>query len=354
MTDDLIEQYLRHFDDIYLHQCHLISPDDTLTHSILPADPSLLSTRIFHSRLKVMSLFRSFPPLDISISNVEMYGLGALLQSNVPLVYFLRYLLDHWSTENLYFYMDVELYEQMDFWIRHGNGHVRRRSIGIINRRSVISNAGNRLNAGGDAAGCQEERVMAAQRIYETYVRQNAIFEVNLVDPNDKTSREAMQRGDMDCFKKAKDQCLMILQQEFEGFRASTLYQEMISNIGDMHRALYKQEDRHEAANYILRYLECPIRNESVDHLQHELYVRQMARVICRRRLNLRFPQLKNLVPLQMNVEDERHVSPLLMKAMTNSVFVAPRVDELVRGRQNQRHNDGLDVLIEDYLRVSQ
>ena len=145
-----------------------------------------------------------------------------------------------------------------------------------------------------------------AQRIYETYIRQDAVFEVNLVGPDDQLSREAMQRGDADCFKEAKDQCLMILQHRFEGFRTSPLYQEMISNIGDMHRALYTQEHRHQAADYILRYLECPIRNEPLDQMQHERYVRQMARVICRRRLNLRFPQLKNLVPIQTDVEDDR------------------------------------------------
>ena len=192
---------------------------------------------------------------------------------------------------------------------------------------------------------------MAARRVYETYMRQDAVFEVNLVDPEDKASREAMQRGDADCFRKAKDQCLMILQHGFEGFKASPLYQEMISNIGDMHRATYTTEHRHQAADYILRYLECPVKNASADQMQHERYVRQMARVICRRRLNLRFPRLKNSVPIQTDMEIDGKVSPLLRRAMTNSVFVAPRVDELVRGRQNQQHSDGLDVLVEDHLR---
>lgn len=348
--DKYIEEYLKHFDDIYLNQCHLFS-DNTLTHSTLPSDPSILSTRIFNSRLKLISLFRSLPPFDISLSNVETYGLGALLQSNVPLVYFLRYLLDHWAAENLYFFIDVEIYEQTDFGIPYGNGYLGRRSAGAINRRS-ISSAGNRSSVISGGCTSQEQRAMAAQRIYETYIRQDAVFEVNLVGPDDRVGRDAMQRGDADCFKQAKDQCLMILQHRFEGFRTSPLYQEMISNIGDMHRALYTQDHRHQAADYILRYMECPIRNESVDQMQHERYVRQMARVICRRRLGLRFPQLKNLVPIQTDVEDDRRVSPLLMRAMTNSVFVAPRVDELVRGRQNQQHNDGLDVLVEDYLRV--
>lgn len=350
--DKYVEQYLKHFDDIYLNQCYLFS-ENTLTHSILPADPSILSTRIFNSRLKLISLFRSSPPLDISISNIETYGLGAILQSNVPLVYFLRYLLDHWAAENLYFYIDVEIYEQTDFRVPHGNGYLGRRSAGAINRHSTFSMS-NRTSVGSGGSTCQEQRAMASQRIYETYIRQDAVFEVNLVGPDDQLSREAMQHGNIDCFKEAKDQCLMILQHRFEGFRTSPLYQEMISNIGDMHRALYTQEHRHQAADYILRYLECPIRSESLDQMQHERYVRQMARVICRRRLNLRFPQLKNLVPIQTDGEDDRQVSPLLMRAMTNSVFVAPRVDELVRGRQNQQHSDGLDVLVEDYLRVNQ
>ena len=124
--DETVERYLEHFDDIYLNQCHT-SPDHTLTHSVLPTDPSVLSLRISTSRAKLLSLFRSFPPFDISLSNIEMYGLGALLQSNVPLVYFLRYLLDHLATENLYFYIDVESYEHTDFGTLNGNGHLGRR-----------------------------------------------------------------------------------------------------------------------------------------------------------------------------------------------------------------------------------
>lgn len=43
--------------------------------------------------------------VDVSVSEIKKYGLGALLQSNVPLCYFLYYLLDNYCSENL-----VQLY----------------------------------------------------------------------------------------------------------------------------------------------------------------------------------------------------------------------------------------------------
>lgn len=39
--------------------------------------------------------------VDVSVSEIKKYGLGALLQSNVPLCYFLYYLLDNYCSENL-------------------------------------------------------------------------------------------------------------------------------------------------------------------------------------------------------------------------------------------------------------
>lgn len=39
--------------------------------------------------------------LDVSVNEVQTYGLAALLQSNVPLCYFLYYLLENYCSENL-------------------------------------------------------------------------------------------------------------------------------------------------------------------------------------------------------------------------------------------------------------
>lgn len=39
--------------------------------------------------------------LDVSVAEIEKHGLAAMLESNVPLCYFLYYLLDAYSSENL-------------------------------------------------------------------------------------------------------------------------------------------------------------------------------------------------------------------------------------------------------------
>lgn len=39
--------------------------------------------------------------VDVSVNEIKKYGLSALLQSNVPLCYFLYYLLDNYCSENL-------------------------------------------------------------------------------------------------------------------------------------------------------------------------------------------------------------------------------------------------------------
>lgn len=39
--------------------------------------------------------------VDVSVREIRKHGLGALLQSNVPLCYFLYYLLDNYCSENL-------------------------------------------------------------------------------------------------------------------------------------------------------------------------------------------------------------------------------------------------------------
>lgn len=188
--------YFDHFDAIYLHHDYLPALDDTLSHDTLPTSYTALCRRMRLSREKLARFFGcSWPPYDLSLRVIERYGLAALLQSNVPLVYFLRHLLDQWAAENLFFYCDVENFEQVE----HSNAH---------------------------------NRAIAAQRIYDTFIKRDAIFEVNLVAHSDQRRHRAMLNGDAGCFEEAKEQALLILVHRFEDFKASELYQEMLSNIG--------------------------------------------------------------------------------------------------------------------------
>lgn len=117
--------------------------------------------------------------------------------------------------------------------------------------------------------------------------------------------------------------------------------------IGDMDRSLYDRHYRHQAADYILRYLECPMRSEPANSMQHEQYIRQMARVFCRRRLNVRFPRLCNLFSStaggasdgrEQGIEDTRGIE----QEMSNSIFTPPRQPHHA---QPAVELDGLDFL---------
>ena len=52
-------------------------------------------------RAKLANFFGDEPPIDISTSEIDRHGLKALLQSRVPLCYFLYMLLEDYNSENL-------------------------------------------------------------------------------------------------------------------------------------------------------------------------------------------------------------------------------------------------------------
>jgi len=55
------------------------------------------------SKKKLRQFFGKSAPVDVHINEIEKYGLSALLQSSVPLCYFLLSLLEQFSAENLFF-----------------------------------------------------------------------------------------------------------------------------------------------------------------------------------------------------------------------------------------------------------
>lgn len=61
------------------------------------------------SRKKLCDFFGELVPVDVSILEIESIGLSAMLQSSVPLCYFLHCLLENMSTENLVFLSHLDL-----------------------------------------------------------------------------------------------------------------------------------------------------------------------------------------------------------------------------------------------------
>jgi hypothetical protein len=52
-------------------------------------------------RKKLSRFFGEEAPVDVSVQEIQKYGLTALLKSNVPLTYFLYMLMEKYCSENL-------------------------------------------------------------------------------------------------------------------------------------------------------------------------------------------------------------------------------------------------------------
>jgi hypothetical protein len=50
---------------------------------------------------RLLRFFGDTPPLDVALEDLEVYGLGLILHSKLPLCYFLRSLLEDYASENL-------------------------------------------------------------------------------------------------------------------------------------------------------------------------------------------------------------------------------------------------------------
>ncbi|KAI9089623.1 RGS domain-containing protein, partial [Phlyctochytrium arcticum] len=98
---------------------------------------------------KLSKFFGTAPPLDISVPEIEKNGLKAALMSKIPLAYFLYALLEDYSCENLFFFLEVEHYVATQF---------------ADDVPVVLS------------ARC------AAQHIVDTYLSRNSNFEINIDD----------------------------------------------------------------------------------------------------------------------------------------------------------------------------
>ncbi|RKP08813.1 hypothetical protein THASP1DRAFT_15115, partial [Thamnocephalis sphaerospora] len=114
--------------------------DTLLASSIVSPDD-----RTIRSARKLAEFFGDLPPADVSVGEIERDGLCAMLRARVPLCYFLRFLLDEFSSENLFFYLEIEQYESFPFTT-------------------------------------DRERRAAANDIYRMYLSQDSQLEVNLTE----------------------------------------------------------------------------------------------------------------------------------------------------------------------------
>ncbi|KAI8363797.1 RGS domain-containing protein, partial [Choanephora cucurbitarum] len=130
---------------------------------------------------------------------IRREGLRALLLSTVPLGYFLYYLLNEYSSENLFFYLAVENYQNYEF-----SSHA--------------------------------ERVHVANKIARAYLTRNSELEVNLEDKIYRTvqqSLEKLQQEDIPSsgteFDAAKKHVFSLLNASYYRFRTTNVFNIMES-----------------------------------------------------------------------------------------------------------------------------
>ncbi|KAI7874917.1 hypothetical protein K492DRAFT_117536, partial [Lichtheimia hyalospora FSU 10163] len=80
---------------------------------------------------------------DVSIAEIRREGIKGMLQSKIPICYFLYHLLQEISSENLFFFTEIEQYESFTYM-------------------TLV------------------QQLATAQHIYDTYLSPNSHFEVNI------------------------------------------------------------------------------------------------------------------------------------------------------------------------------
>lgn len=170
------------------------------------------------SKKKIKGFFGESVKVDVSCAAIDKKGLSAMLQSNVPLCYFLFSLLEDLNAENLFFYLEVEQFEEHDFQTVKAMRH-------------------------------------SALELYNAFIKAGADFELNLEARIRDAILPRIEAGDQGCFSEARDHVVHLLEPCFSNFTLGPLYQRMLDGIGE-NTTMYTKEQRHKAIQLIVDHLD--------------------------------------------------------------------------------------------------
>lgn len=212
------------------------------------------------SKQKLRRFFGKSAPVDTSVAEVEKYGLPALLQSNVPLCYFLYSLLEQFSSENLFFYLEAEQFQTHEF---RGPGELKK----------------------------------TALQLYRAFIKCNSDFEVNIDGSTRRPIRLAIDRCEHHCFDTAKEQIQRLMEPCYLHFIASPIYRQMKKDL-EGKLVPYDMETKEQAINVLIDYLdrnmpvrkdEPPARGKEAEVQRRNNLLRAMIHAFCQTRLHLDF-----------------------------------------------------------------
>ncbi|KAL0082415.1 RGS domain-containing protein [Phycomyces blakesleeanus] len=133
----------------------------------------------------------------MTVEDIMQDGLKGMLQSKIPLGYYICHLMEEYSCENLFFYLAVEQYEHHQFETR-------------------------------------DDQHIAAKRIYSTYIAPNSQLEINLESKIHKAIVLALLDSDslLHVFEPAKHHVFELLNLSYHRFISSPLWDTMIAQCG--------------------------------------------------------------------------------------------------------------------------
>jgi len=167
--------------------------------------------------------------IDISVGEILIHGLKAMLKSKVPLCYFLHTLIEDYCCENLFFYLEIEQYKVFMF-----------------------ENA--------------KAQLKAAQYIYITYLDASSKIEVNI---DEKIRREILNNlNSKTCnlstvFDKASEAVFALMESSYAKFNRSDIKRQMIDELDNTN--IYSEEHKINAIRLLTSYLDKRKRELEVD-----------------------------------------------------------------------------------------
>ncbi|KAI9315071.1 RGS domain-containing protein [Dichotomocladium elegans] len=175
--------------------------------------------RTAKSSQKLDRFFGAQAPHDTCIKEIRKEGLKAMLQSKTPLCYFLYHLLKEYSSENLFFFIEIEQYEAFDY-------------------ASVV------------------QQFATAQHICTMYLDHDSQFEVNVDDKVRRTVIDALRNKQMQgCFAVAKRAVYDLLESSYKRFLRADIFDLMVHDCGEL-TTHYDETSRRAAPQLLLQYLE--------------------------------------------------------------------------------------------------
>jgi len=167
--------------------------------------------------------------LDISVGEILVYGLKAMLKSKVPLCYFLHTLIEDYCCENLFFYLEIEQYKVFLF-------------------------------------EDEKSQLKAAQYIYITYLDSSSKIEVNIDEKIRKDIFNQLKSKGCNLstvFDKAIEAVFNLMESTFAKFNRSSIKQQMIDELDNTN--YYNEEHKINAIRVLTSYLDKRRRELEVD-----------------------------------------------------------------------------------------